>query len=121
MATLFYIYGIVGPSFAVRVARISLCNSTIVLKWEHLEMSGFERRKLLCAVMFHAVALTCVVWSLYVLIDRTAEEIQSGVLEWPFWTKLIVVAIGFTGGAVFMYIQCKAYLQICQRWKAFNR
>ncbi|XP_054262579.1 uncharacterized protein LOC128986308 [Macrosteles quadrilineatus] len=90
-------------------------------EWEHLEMSGFERRKLLCAVMFHAVALTCVVWSLYVLIDRTAEEIQNGMLEWPFWTKLIVVAIGFTGGAVFMYIQCKAYLQICQRWKAFNR
>lgn len=84
-------------------------------------MSGFERRKLLCAVMFHAVALTCVVWSLYVLIDRTAEEIQKGLLEWPFWTKLIVVAIGFTGGVVFMYIQCKAYLQICQRWKAFNR
>jgi len=90
-------------------------------EWEHLEMSGFERRKLLCAVMFHAVALTCVVWSLYVLIDRTAEEIHNGLLEWPFWTKLIVVAIGFTGGAVFMYIQCKAYLQICQRWKAFNR
>ncbi|RZF47773.1 hypothetical protein LSTR_LSTR006037 [Laodelphax striatellus] len=90
-------------------------------EWEHLEMSGFERRKLFCAVMFHAVALTCVVWSLYVLIDRTADEIQNGLLEWPFWTKLVVVAIGFTGGVVFMYIQCKAYLQICQRWKAFNR
>ncbi|KAF6199529.1 hypothetical protein GE061_007555 [Apolygus lucorum] len=71
--------------------------------------------------MFHAIALTCVVWSLYVLIHRTAEEIQYGLLEWPFWTKLIVVAIGFTGGVVFMYIQCKAYMQICQRWKAFNR
>ncbi|XP_039293251.1 uncharacterized protein LOC111051702 [Nilaparvata lugens] len=91
------------------------------IHWEHLEMSGFERRKLFCAVMFHAVALTCVVWSLYVLIDRTADEIQNGLLEWPFWTKLVVVAIGFTGGVVFMYIQCKAYLQICQRWKAFNR
>jgi E3 ubiquitin-protein ligase MARCH1/8 len=84
-------------------------------------MTGFERRKLLCAVMFHTIALTCVVWSLYVLIDRTAEEIKHGLLEWPFWTKLIVVAIGFTGGVVFMYIQCKAYMQICQRWKAFNR
>lgn len=84
-------------------------------------MSGVERRKLLCSVTFHAVALTCVVWSLYVLIDRTAEEIQKGVLEWPFWTKLIVVAIGFTGGLVFMYIQCKAYLHLCRRWRAFNR
>lgn len=80
-----------------------------------------ERRKLLCSVTFHAVALTCVVWSLYVLIDRTAEEIHRGILEWPFWTKLIVEAIGFTGGIIFMYIQCKSYLHLCRRWKAFNR
>lgn len=80
-----------------------------------------ERRKLLCSVTFHAVALTCVVWSLYVLIDRTAEEIHKGILEWPFWTKLIVEAIGFTGGIIFMYIQCKSYLHLCRRWKAFNR
>ena len=80
-----------------------------------------ERRKLLCSVIFHAVALTCVVWSLYVLIDRTAEEIHKGILEWPFWTKLIVEAIGFTGGIIFMYIQCKSYLHLCRRWKAFNR
>lgn len=91
------------------------------LQWETLEMSSMERRKLLCSVTFHAVALMCVVWSLYVLIDRTAEEIHKGLLEWPFWTKLIVVAIGFTGGLVFMYIQCKAYLHLCRRWKAFNR
>ena len=40
--------------------------------------------------------------SLYILfkpnfISRTSEEIQSGELQWPFWTKLVVVAIGFTG------------------------
>lgn len=46
---------------------------------------------------------------------------SSGVLEWPFWTKLIVVAIGFTGGLIFMYIQCKVYLQLWRRLKAFNR
>ncbi|XP_049793509.1 E3 ubiquitin-protein ligase MARCHF8 isoform X1 [Schistocerca nitens] len=90
-------------------------------EWEMLEMSGVERRKLLCSVTFHAVALTCVVWSLYVLIDRTAEEVGRGSLEWPFWTKLVVVAIGFTGGLVFMYIQCKAYAHLCRRWRAFNR
>ncbi len=45
--------------------------------------------------------------SLYILIDRTADEIKMGDLKWPFWTKLVVVAIGFTGGLVFMYIQCK--------------
>ena len=60
-------------------------------------MSSMERRKLACSVTFHAVAFTCVIWSLYVLIDRSAEEYYSGQLQWPFWTKLVVVAIGFTG------------------------
>merc|ERR1712106_1303691 len=90
-------------------------------EWEKLDMSSLERRKLCCSVTFHLVAVTCVVWSLYVLIDRTTEEIESGELQWPFWTKLIVVAIGFTGGLVFMYVQCKVYTQLCGKWKAFNR
>lgn len=90
-------------------------------KWEKLEMSPVEQRKVLCSITFHVVAITCVVWSLYVLIERTAEEMRSGVLEWPFWTKLIVVAIGFTGGLVFMYVQCKMYVQLFRRWRAFNR
>ena len=84
-------------------------------------MSSLERRKLFCSVTFHMVAITCVVWSLYVLIDRTAEEVRQGDLAWPFWTKLVVVAIGFTGGLVFMYIQCKVYVHLCRKWKAYNR
>ncbi|XP_045687194.1 E3 ubiquitin-protein ligase MARCHF1 isoform X1 [Phyllostomus hastatus] len=94
-------------------------------KWEKLQMTTSERRKIFCSVTFHVIAITCVVWSLYVLIDRTAEEIKqgndNGVLEWPFWTKLVVVAIGFTGGLVFMYVQCKAYIQLWRRLKAYNR
>jgi E3 ubiquitin-protein ligase MARCH1/8 len=43
-------------------------------------MSSIERRKLLCSVTFHVVAITCVVWSLYILIDRTADEIKMGDL-----------------------------------------
>lgn len=89
--------------------------------WEKLDMASSERRKLLCSVAFHVVALTCVVWSLYVLIERTTEEVRSGSLEWPFWTKLIVVAIGVTGGVVFMYVQCKVYVQLFKRWRAYNR
>lgn len=46
---------------------------------------------------------------------------MKGVLEWPFWTKLVVVAIGFTGGLVFMYVQCKVYVQLWRRLKAYNR
>lgn len=90
-------------------------------KWQKLEMTKVERRKIICSVTFHIIAITCVVWSLYVLIERTLEEVRAGNLEWPFWTKLIVVGIGFTGGLVFMYIQCKMYVQLCQRWKAYNR
>ncbi|XP_059422592.1 uncharacterized protein LOC132157317 isoform X2 [Carassius carassius] len=90
-------------------------------KWEKLQMTASERRKIMCSVTFHVIAITCVVWSLYVLIDRTAEEIKQGILEWPFWTKLVVVAIGFTGGLVFMYVQCKVYIQLWKRLKAYNR
>ncbi|XP_062943029.1 E3 ubiquitin-protein ligase MARCHF8 isoform X1 [Cynocephalus volans] len=94
-------------------------------KWEKLQMTASERRKIMCSVTFHVIAITCVVWSLYVLIDRTAEEIKqgqaTGILEWPFWTKLVVVAIGFTGGLLFMYVQCKVYAQLWKRLKAYNR
>nr|CAG4635075.1 EOG090X0DX7 [Alona affinis] len=90
-------------------------------EWEKLDMSAMERRKLACSVTFHAVAFTCVIWSLYVLIDRSAEEYSSGQLQWPFWTKLVVVAIGFTGGVVFMYVQCTMYVTLCRRWRAYNR
>lgn len=44
-----------------------------------------------------------------------------GKLGWPFWTKLVVVTVGLTGGVVFMYIQCKQYLNLCARWRARNR
>uniref|UniRef100_A0A3Q1I9S6 RING-type E3 ubiquitin transferase n=1 Tax=Anabas testudineus TaxID=64144 RepID=A0A3Q1I9S6_ANATE len=93
-------------------------------KWEKLHMSKSERRKIFCSVLFHLIAILCMLWSVFILVRRTAEEIRlgkNGVLEWPFWTKLIVVAIGFTGGLIFMYIQCKVYLQLWRRLKAFNR
>ncbi|XP_035824153.1 E3 ubiquitin-protein ligase MARCHF8 [Aplysia californica] len=106
-----------------------LCNFDYIMttktrpfkQWEKLEMTSAERRKIACSVTFHIIAITCVIWSLYVLIDRTTEEVHSGTLDWPFWTKLIVVAIGFTGGLVFMYVQCKMYVQLCLRWRAFNK
>ncbi|KAL1228702.1 E3 ubiquitin-protein ligase [Trichinella spiralis] len=100
-------------------AKIS--SRSLSILWEKLDISSVERRKIFCSVAFHVIAITCVVWSLYVLIDRTAEEIREGHLDWPFWTKLIVVAIGFTGGLVFMYVQCKMYVQLFRRWKAYNK
>uniref|UniRef100_S4RD85 Membrane-associated ring finger (C3HC4) 8 n=1 Tax=Petromyzon marinus TaxID=7757 RepID=S4RD85_PETMA len=110
-----------------------LCNYSFVMettlkplrKWEKLQMTARDMRKLTFSVVVHVVAIVCVVWSLYILVSRTAEEIRqaqhSGVLEWPFWTKLAVVAIGFTGGTVFMYVQCKVYVRMWRRLKAYNR
>ncbi|XP_034043337.1 E3 ubiquitin-protein ligase MARCH8 isoform X2 [Thalassophryne amazonica] len=92
-------------------------------KWKRLHMSKSEWRKILCSVLFHLIAIVCMLWSVYILVKRTAEEIRlgkNGILEWPFWTKFIVVGIGFTGGLFFMYIQGKVYLQLWRRLKAFN-
>ena len=86
-----------------------------------MELSETERRKIWCSVAFHVIAATCIVWSLWVLIDRTIDEVKENHLEWPFWTKLIVVAIGFVGGLIFMYVQCKVYVHLFKRLKAFNR
>ncbi|XP_037932475.1 uncharacterized protein LOC119667257 [Teleopsis dalmanni] len=90
-------------------------------EWRSLDISGIERRRLCCSVMFHCAAALCVIWSLCVLIERAADDVQRGLIDWPFWTKLAVVTVGLTGGVVFMYIQCKAYLHLCHRWKARNR
>ncbi len=84
-------------------------------------MTQGERRKVLCSVSFHVIAITCIVWSLWVLIERTAEEIKDEQLKWPFWTKLVVVAIGFAGGLVFMYVQCRVYFHLFKRLRAHNR
>lgn len=106
-----------------------LCKFTFIMhaktkpfsEWEKLDMSTPEVRKLWCTIAFHAVAALCVAWSLYVLVERSVEEARRGFVDWPFWTKLIVVIIGSTGGLVFMYIQCKTYIMLCKKWRAFNR
>lgn len=91
------------------------------MKWEQLELSALERRKLLCMVLFHTAALSCVLWSLHVLIDGTLEEINKGYLEWSLWTKLIGVTAVFSGGVAYIFHQGKAYCALCRRWRAFNR
>lgn len=130
--------------------RYFALNSVVIFQWRILEMSSVERRRLMCAILFHFVAAVCVIWSLFVLIDRAAEEVRKGLIgrdmcicnfllvfcstfkmintliyhlisAWPFWTKLVVVSVGSTGGVVFMYIQCRQYLHLFSRWKAHNR
>ncbi|KAM3622839.1 uncharacterized protein V6R79_003805 [Siganus canaliculatus] len=47
-------------------------------KWEKLHMTKGERRKIFCSVLFHLIAIFCMLWSVYVLVRRTAEEIRLG-------------------------------------------
>lgn len=49
-----------------------------VFQWEKLHMTKIERRKIFCSVFFHLIALVCMLWSVYVLARRTAEEIRQG-------------------------------------------
>ncbi|CAG0888770.1 unnamed protein product [Cyprideis torosa] len=111
------------------IKNCELCKFTFLMQtktkpffqWQTLDLSSLERRKILCAVAFHLIAISCVIWSLYVLMQRTLAQISTDALQWSFWTKLVVLAIGFTGGFVFMYVQCKMYIHLCRRWRAYNR
>jgi len=89
--------------------------------WKPLSMTANERNRLLMSITFHIIALACVVWSLFVLIDKTAEELRAHEIRWPFWTKLVVVGVGFTGGLVFMYVQCRVYVDLIKRLRNENR
>ncbi|TSO98557.1 E3 ubiquitin-protein ligase MARCH1 [Bagarius yarrelli] len=97
-------------------------------KWENLQMSANEHRRIFCSVIFHLVAVACVTWSLYVfsVTSHTAEGVQNskehnGLLEQLFWIKLGIVALSAASGLIFMSIQCKLYLNMWRRLKAFNR
>ena len=47
-------------------------------QWEKLQMSTGERRKIFCSVVFHLIAVICVLWSVQVLVKRTMDEISLG-------------------------------------------
>lgn len=49
-----------------------------VLQWEKLHMSNSERRKIFSSVLFHLLAIVCMMLPVYVLVKRTAEEIRLG-------------------------------------------
>lgn len=41
-------------------------------------MSKSERRKIFCSVLFHLIAIVCMLWSVFILVKRTTEEIRLG-------------------------------------------
>lgn len=53
----------------------------VSIKWQKLEMNVVERRKIMCSVAFNLIAVTCVLWSLYVLIEKTRDEVKTGKLR----------------------------------------
>lgn len=64
---------------------VQLCNCfsfCLSLQWRSLDISGIERRRLCCSVLFHLAAALCVIWSLCVLIERAAEDVQRGRIGW---------------------------------------
>jgi E3 ubiquitin-protein ligase MARCH1/8 len=49
-------------------------------------MSPVEQRRLLCSLAFHIIALSCVLWSLYVLIEKMVLEASGkDPINWAFW------------------------------------
>jgi len=90
-------------------------------KWRLLSLSRYERRKIVCSVTFHLLAITCVVWSIWVLLQRLIQEAGHSELGWAFWTKVVVVIIGFIGGLSFVFAQVKMYYNLIKRWRSFNK
>ncbi|KAI1293638.1 E3 ubiquitin-protein ligase MARCHF8 [Halotydeus destructor] len=92
-----------------------------LFQWQKLEMSGDERKKLVYNLLFNIISLLCVFWSIYVLIEQAVLEAQNGLIDWPFWTKMLVISTGFLGGTIFFYYQMKFYFAIFIKWRQFNR
>lgn len=49
------------------------------------------------------------------------EELTQDNLEWQFWTKIIVEAIGCLGAGILTYVWGKSYVSLLVRWVSFNR
>ncbi|KAI3383982.1 hypothetical protein SNEBB_001772 [Seison nebaliae] len=112
-----------------RSSRCELCHHQFMMKtkikpiieWKKLEMDGMEQRKLICSVLFYFIAICCVIWAVYILINKSTQDIKNGHLHWVFWTRLLVLAIGCMGFVLFIWSQCRMYVQLCFRWRQSNR
>ena len=90
-------------------------------EWKMLKLTPYERKKVICSVAFHLLAVLCVVWSIWVLMEKIIEEGNRKTIGWEFWTKIGVVFIGVIGGVSFMYSQCRMYVTYFRRWKTSNQ
>lgn len=90
-------------------------------KWGSLNVSPSERRRLICNSVFNLVSMVCIFWSIYVLIERAAQDAHNGQIDWSFYVKISVVTIGLIIGVIFLFVQLKLYISIFIRWKQSNR
>ena len=61
-------------------------NNRLSFQWETLDMTPVEQRRLLCSLAFHIIALSCVLWALYVLIEKMVIEASGKeAINWAFW------------------------------------
>jgi hypothetical protein len=47
--------------------------------------------------------------------------VNQAELEWQFWTKIVVEAIGCLGAGILIYVWGKSYVSVINKWIAFNR
>ncbi|KAI2796191.1 hypothetical protein BLOT_016003 [Blomia tropicalis] len=91
-----------------------------IYKWESLNMTSSERRKLLFQLTFNLISIIFVFWSIYVIAERATHELV-GQLGWRFWLKMTIVTIGFICGILFIFFQLKLYISTIVRWKQYNQ
>ena len=74
-------------------------------KWNSLNASPGERRRLICNSVFNLVSMVCIFWSIYVLIERASLDARNGQIDWSFYVKISVVTIGLIIGVIFLSVQ----------------
>jgi len=73
-------------------------------------MNVVERRKIMCSVAFNLIAVTCVLWSFYLLIDKTRDEVK--IRKFRKFDREIkyIIKIEFSRMAILDEINC------CSHW-----
>lgn len=90
-------------------------------KWNSLNASPGERRRLICNSVFNLVSMICIFWSIYVLIKGASLDARNGQIDWSFYVKISVVTIGLIIGVIFLFVQLKLYFSIFMKWRQSNR
>ncbi|MBN3290521.1 MARH1 ligase, partial [Polypterus senegalus] len=89
-----------------------------------LELCRSEWKKIIKTIAVYIVALICVIWSLQILIDRTADMIYlsngNGIFSWTLWVKIVIAPPSLILSIVILYAERKFYINLWKRLKAHN-